>query len=75
MLMRPPSGKKVLWQELLRHELLDALRQRPVVIVRLVPSNNMALTVRRTLTSVSRITWRFGRRTPSPTSRLLLLHP
>jgi len=33
MLVRPPSGKKVLWQEMLRHELLDALEQRPVVIV------------------------------------------
>jgi creatinine amidohydrolase len=33
MLIRPPSGKKVLWQEMLRHELLDALEQRPVVIV------------------------------------------
>jgi creatinine amidohydrolase len=33
MLVRPPSDKKVLWQELLRHELLEALRQRPVVIV------------------------------------------
>ncbi len=33
MLVRPPSGKKVLWQEMLRHELLDALDQRPVVIV------------------------------------------
>ncbi len=33
MLVRPPSGKKVLWQEMLRHELMDALRDRPVVIV------------------------------------------
>ena len=33
MLIRPPSGKKVLWQEMLRHELLAALEQRPVVIV------------------------------------------
>jgi creatinine amidohydrolase len=33
MLIRPPSGKKVLWQEMLRHELLSALEQRPVVIV------------------------------------------
>lgn len=33
MLTRPPSGKKVLWQEMLRHELLAALDQRPVVIV------------------------------------------
>lgn len=33
MLIRPPSGKKVLWQELLRHELLAALEQNPVVIV------------------------------------------
>ena len=33
MLIRPPSGKKVLWQEMLRHELLAALDQRPVVIV------------------------------------------
>jgi len=33
MLLGPPSGKKVLWQELLRHELLAALEQRPVVIV------------------------------------------
>ncbi|MBX3071389.1 MAG: creatininase family protein [Thermomicrobiales bacterium] len=33
MLVRPPSGKKVLWQEMLRHELLAALDDRPVVIV------------------------------------------
>ncbi len=33
MLVRPPSGKKVLWQEMLRHELLAALEQRPVVIL------------------------------------------
>src|ERR1041384_84755 len=33
MLLRPASGKPVLWQEMLRHELLDALKQRPVVIV------------------------------------------
>jgi creatinine amidohydrolase len=33
MLIRPPSGKKVLWQEMLRHELLAALEDRPVVIV------------------------------------------
>ena len=33
MLVRPPSGKKVLWQEMLRHELLAALEERPVVIV------------------------------------------
>src|SRR4029453_2011979 len=33
MLMRPASGKKGLWQELLRYELLDAPPQRPVVIV------------------------------------------
>lgn len=33
MLVRPPSGKKVLWQEMLRHELLDALDHRPIVIV------------------------------------------
>jgi creatinine amidohydrolase len=33
MLIRPPSGKKVLWQEMLRHELLTALEDRPVVIV------------------------------------------
>jgi creatinine amidohydrolase len=33
MLIRPPSGKKVLWQEMLRHELLAALERRPVVIV------------------------------------------
>ena len=26
MLIRPPHGKKVLWQEMLRHELLDALQ-------------------------------------------------
>jgi len=25
MLIRPPSGKKVLWQEMLRHELLAAV--------------------------------------------------
>jgi creatinine amidohydrolase len=33
MLLQPASGKKVLWQEMLRHELLSALEQRPVVIV------------------------------------------
>jgi creatinine amidohydrolase len=33
MLIRPPSGKKVLWQEMLRHELLAAIDQRAVVIV------------------------------------------
>jgi creatinine amidohydrolase len=33
MLIRPPSGKKVLWQEMLRHELLDAMNNRGVVIV------------------------------------------
>jgi len=33
MLVRPASGKKVLWQEMLRHELLAALERRPVVIV------------------------------------------
>src|SRR5687767_33364 len=33
MLLRPSSGKKVLWQEMLRHELLEALTQNPVVIV------------------------------------------
>jgi creatinine amidohydrolase len=33
MLLRPPSGKKVLWQEMLRHELLATLDQQPVVIV------------------------------------------
>jgi creatinine amidohydrolase len=33
MLIGPSSGKKVLWQELLRHELLPALKQRPIVIV------------------------------------------
>jgi creatinine amidohydrolase len=33
MLVRPASGKKVLWQELLRHELLTALEQQPVIIV------------------------------------------
>src|ERR671913_202887 len=33
MLLRPSSGKKVLWQEMLRHELLAALTQDPVVIV------------------------------------------
>lgn len=33
MLVRPPSGKKVLWQEMLRHELLDAMNNRGVVIV------------------------------------------
>ena len=33
MLIPPPSGKKVLWQELWRHELLAALERRPVVIV------------------------------------------
>jgi len=33
VLIRPRSGKKVLWQEMLRHELLAALEQRPVVIV------------------------------------------
>ena len=33
MLLQPASGKKVLWQEMLRHELLAALENRPVVIV------------------------------------------
>lgn len=33
MLVRSATGKKVLWQEMLRHELLAALEQRPVVIV------------------------------------------
>lgn len=33
MLLRPASGKKVLWQEMLRHELLAALENCPVVIV------------------------------------------
>src|SRR5919106_225390 len=33
MLVRPPSGKKVLWQEMLRHELLAAMENRGVVIV------------------------------------------
>jgi creatinine amidohydrolase len=33
MLVRPASGKKVLWQEMLRHELHDALERRAVVIV------------------------------------------
>jgi creatinine amidohydrolase len=33
MLQGTASGKKVLWQELLRHELLSALEHRPVVIV------------------------------------------
>jgi len=33
MLLSPQAGKKVLWQEMLRHELLSALEQRPVVIV------------------------------------------
>lgn len=33
MLVSSSSGKKVLWQEMLRHELLATLGQRPVVIV------------------------------------------
>jgi creatinine amidohydrolase len=33
MLITPPSGKRVLWQEMLRHELLAAQEQRGVVIV------------------------------------------
>src|SRR3712207_8466779 len=33
MLLRPPSGKSVLWQEMLRHELLEALTETPVVLV------------------------------------------
>lgn len=33
MLLSPPSGKKVHWQEFLRHEFLAALDQRPVIIV------------------------------------------
>jgi len=33
MLIPPPSGKKVLWQEMLRHELLAALDQDAVVIL------------------------------------------
>jgi len=33
MLTRPANGRKVLWQEMLRHELLDAMERRAVVIV------------------------------------------
>ena len=33
MLLRPAMNKHVLWQEMLRHELLEALQDRPVVIV------------------------------------------
>src|SRR5215217_6549620 len=33
MLVRPLNTKKVLWQEMLRHELQMALEQDPVVIV------------------------------------------
>ena len=33
MLLRPPSGKSVLWQEMLRDELLAALANDPVVVV------------------------------------------
>ena len=33
MLIRPASGRKVLWQEMLRHELLAAMEQAAVVIV------------------------------------------
>jgi creatinine amidohydrolase len=33
MYARPASGKKVMWQEMLRHEFHAALEQRPVVIV------------------------------------------
>lgn len=33
MYARPASGKKVMWQEMLRHEFYEALEQRPVVIV------------------------------------------
>jgi creatinine amidohydrolase len=33
VLVRPRSGKKVLWQETLRHEFQEALPRRPVVIV------------------------------------------
>lgn len=33
MLRRPENGKRVLWQEMLRHELVEALEDRPVVIV------------------------------------------
>jgi creatinine amidohydrolase len=31
--MQPRSGKNLLWQEMLRHQLLAAMRQDPVVIV------------------------------------------
>ena len=30
MLIRPPQGKKVLWQEMLRHDAETALRQQEV---------------------------------------------
>ena len=33
LLLRSSSGRKILWQEMLLHELLEALRQNPVVIV------------------------------------------
>jgi creatinine amidohydrolase len=33
MLIPPPGGKKVLWQEMLRHELLAAMEQDAVVIL------------------------------------------
>jgi creatinine amidohydrolase len=33
MLIRPPSGKKVLWQEMLRHEMQEALDESAVVIL------------------------------------------
>src|SRR3712207_6746544 len=33
MYVRPASGKKVMWGEMLRHELLATLDKRPVVIV------------------------------------------
>src|SRR5581483_10570049 len=33
MLVRPANGQKVLWQEMLRHELLAAAGDRGVVIV------------------------------------------
>jgi creatinine amidohydrolase len=33
MLIGPANGRKILWQELLRHDLLDAMERRAVVIV------------------------------------------
>src|SRR6266542_1190177 len=56
------SNKKVFWQEMWRHELEEALRHDPVVIVPVGAWSSMARTAHRTWTSPSRFTWRWQRR-------------